>query len=149
MRWAIRLTALFLSLETALGAGYLATLGPSTLRFQPSVAKTTAAASPSIPAPVERSDMGENGPAVVSTAVTVQPEPSASSNATFSVQSSTPLGFGEFPERGSNDVLVTPQMLLEYFRHKSGHDTAIELPMNFIPPQGGCRPSSTAAYESR
>jgi hypothetical protein len=150
MRWAIRLTALLLSIEAmaaGLRPGYLATLGPSALRFQqPPAQKPTAAVLPPLPA-------AETIPAAAVTSQASVPAPSViqemhrSTNDTVAVQSPPSLTLPLLPET-TNDVLVTPQMLLEFFRQKTGRETSVVLPLNFIPPQTSYRPSSTASYDS-
>jgi hypothetical protein len=70
-----------------------------------------------------------------------------STNDTVAVQSRPSLALPLFPET-TNDALVTPQMLLEFFRQKTGHESSVVLPLNFIPPQTLERPSSTASYDS-
>jgi hypothetical protein len=151
MRWAIRLTALLLSIETvAMGVrpGYLVTVGPSALRFQqPPAPKPMIAVLPPLPAM-------DTAPVAGMTSLSSAPAPSVtqqdthrSTNDTVAAQSPSSLALPLLPET-TNDVLVTPQMLLEFFRGKTAHETSVILPLNFIPPQPLDRPSSTASYES-
>lgn len=151
MRWAIRLTVLLLSIETVAAGfrpGYLVTVGPSALRFQQPPGPTpTIAVLPPLPT-------ADTTPAAGMTPQSSAPAPSVApqgthltTNDTMAVQSRPSLAFPLLPE-ATNDVLVTPQMLLEFFRGKAGHETSVMLPLNFIPPQTLDRPSSTASYDS-
>jgi hypothetical protein len=148
MRWVIRLTALLLSIEAmaaGLRSGYLVTVGPSALRFQqPPTPKTTVTILP--PLPVADTTPAATAPPLPAP-VADQQQTSQATNETVAVQSSPALALPLLPE-ATNEVLVTPQMLLEFFRQKTGHATSVVLPLNFIPPQTAYRPSSTASYES-
>lgn len=135
-------------MAAGLRPGYLATVGPSALSFQqPPAQKPTAAVLPPLPA-------AETIPAAGVTSQLSTPAPSVaqqemhrSTNDTVAVQSPPSLALPLLPET-TNDVLVTPQMLLEFFRQKTGRETSVVLPLNFIPPQTSYRPSSTASYDS-
>ena len=52
---------------------------------------------------------------------------------------------------GSNEVFVTPQMLVDFFHSrndKSSPDTNVTIPFGFVPPIGGNKPSSSATYNN-
>jgi hypothetical protein len=117
--------------------GYLATLGPVPLRFQASPLPPTVVCV--LPPPAREVP-------VASAPVCLQ-QMSQPTNETVAVQSPAPVAPSTMPET-TNEAIVTPQMLLEFFRQKAGHDTSVVLPLNFVPPQSSYRPSSTATYES-
>ena len=151
MRWAIRLTVLLLSIETVAAGfrpGYLVTGGPSALRFQqPPAPKPTIAVLPPLPTADTTPAAGMTSQSSAPTASVAPQETPLTTNDTMAVQSRPSWALPLLPET-TNDVLVTPQMLLEFFRGKTGHETSVMLPLNFIPPQTLDRPSSTASYDS-
>ena len=152
MRWFIRFTALLLGIETA-AAGYLSSVGPSALRFQqPRTSKTAMAVLPPLPAVITNSASAAMPQTATLAPAIPQQESNRSTNNSITVQSSPSPALPLLPEAATNDVLVTPQMLLQFFTQKSGHssggETSVVLPMNFVPPQTTYRPSSTASYES-
>lgn len=151
MRWAIRFTALLLSIETlaaGLHSGYLVAVGPSALHFQqPPAQKPTPAVLPPLPIADTTPAATASPPPSAPSSVAGPRETSSFTNETVAVQSPPSITLPMLPET-TNEVLVTPQMLLEFFRQKTGHETSVLLPLNFIPPQTSSRPSSTASYDS-
>jgi hypothetical protein len=134
-------------MAAGLRSGYLVTVGPSALCFQqPPVPKPTVVLPPLPVADITPTSTA-TPPPPAPTPVAGQRGPSLSTNETIAVESPPARALPMLPET-TNEVLVTPQMLLEFFRQKTGRDTSVVLPLNFIPPQTSSRPSSTASYDS-
>jgi hypothetical protein len=127
----IRFALLWLSVVGVAGAGYLPTIGPAPLRFRdPGVATAKFVLPPlpgAAPAPaVAEVPAAAAGELVVTAGTTVR----------LSVVDQV---------TGTNEVMVTPQMLLETYRRSS--DAKVLTPLTFVPPTPAA--ASRATYESR
>ena len=138
-RHAVWLMAVLVALPCAASpAAYLVSVGPAPLRFQASVdAKPRTSSSP-LPreAPVTDSCIPEAMAATNVTTISQSPPAQACPSAGLS----------------TNEVAITPQMVVEFFRSHAGangnRDTAVVVPYNFTPPTPSGKPSSSATYEA-
>lgn len=116
---------------------YLATVGPSPLRFQEPRPATSVRLPP----------LPREKPAPV---ISVPAAETNATNVTVTVQSPEPVAMAE-PVANTNEPAVTPEILIETFRrHGSGdrgRETTVVLPQNFVPPTMS-KPTSTATYET-
>ena len=134
-------------MAAGLRSGYLVTVGPSALCFQQPPVPKPVVVLPPLPIADTTPSATATPPSPAPTPVAGQQEKSQPTHETVAVQSPPALALPMLPET-TNEVLITPQMLLEFFRQKTGRDTSVVLPLNFIPPQTSYRPSSTASYDS-
>jgi hypothetical protein len=120
----------------ASGPGYLRMIGPSALRFRESPATQK-----SFLPPLSKDESTANFPVSIS-APAAQAALSATSPATSAAEMVGP---------NTNEVFVTPQMLVEFFRNRNngtGRGTTAVVPFGFVPPDGGAKASSSATYNS-
>ena len=118
--------------------GYLGSVGPSPLRFQP----PRAAAVIHLPSLLSETP---------SESAAMPPDQSASCvGATAEPPAATVVSE---PVTVTNDTDTTPETLVELFRQqgkiKKPGDTAVVLSPGFIPPAPPLKPSSTATYEQQ
>jgi hypothetical protein len=121
-------------------AGYLATVGPSPLRFQAPPPQLLVRLPPlpkeELPPPIP------------------MPVAKEAPNITITSQS------GDFtsaavlaPTGGTNETAITPETLVQFFRQNTAQgkspDNAVVLPLNFAPPAPAGKPSSTSTYEEQ
>jgi hypothetical protein len=135
------LTAACFGLATLASArsGYLAVVGPSPLRFQ----------QPRPPPLAQLPPLPKEQPAP---AVSAPPERVSPPDVTVVSQWVAPVVAGA-ATTDTNEAAVTPGMLVETFRQRVRGDqpreTAVVLPLGFVPPAPPAKkPSSTATYES-
>ena len=151
------LSATLLHAGAPAGPGYLARLGPSSLRFRADVHGNAAVLLP----PLRMSDDEETKE---------QPKPADSpdqrlattplaegllpaDDGVHDLPSDLDLNPGEFPsteprkvEPPSGASVVAPQMLLRYFNHGTNDTTVITMPVEFTPPGAPVTRSSSATY---
>jgi len=114
-------------------AGYLPSIGPAPLRFRAPASVTTAFVLPPLP-------VDPLAPAIK------EPEPAVAGELTVTAGSAVRLTVVDAPA-GTNEMVVTPHMLLELYRQQ--RDTKILTPLTFVPPVPAPSGSSQATYESR
>lgn len=119
-------------------AGYLSAVGPAPLRFHD---RPAAAKSPLPPLPADKPV----------TPVSMPPAtPAAHTGASPASPAATTSAVGA---GSTNEVVITPQMLVEFFRARTGNGTdrqgSVYVPFNFAPPSPAAQPSSHATYEVR
>jgi len=161
-RWFSPIGGLAVALCATASPGYLPTVGPAPLRFE-------------TPAPLA------TVPVVLPPLVFIEPRPAAGTNETVASASPTngpnteaaevmtpgpaeipilasplgplvPIGVPTNPPAAPFDTeVVAPQMLLRYFMHPVGTNSAAIsafAPVGFVPPQPLAPPSSSATFET-
>jgi hypothetical protein len=154
--------------------GYLATVGPVPLRFQPRVTKIGILPPISEGSPVSEPKPEVPNPPPVSTSeptpentpaqepIPAEPMPPLSDTPPVQPDQTpdsllpvieNPLPDPAQPPRSANDLLViTPQILIEYFKPVGSSTNAAGVsvlgPVNFTPPTPTIAPSSRAVYKT-
>lgn len=155
--------------------GYLAKVGPVPLRFQPRPTKIAIlpplpedspapAANPSTPTPASDSNpIPDPKPGAPTESAPVEPPPPTAPLSDLLEEKNTdsllprvetPAMIPDEKPHSANDLLViTPQMLIDYFKPAGGSTTnttgvSVLGPVNFMPPAPSTPPSSRAVYKT-
>jgi hypothetical protein len=141
------------------GPGYMARIGPTTLRIRPEVHGNPAALLP----PLKMNDDEELKPAPMPSAeqrdaTAMQAQGIRGAENDFSdLPGDMDLASGEVrtpeppraePTEAVGETIVAPQMLLRYFNRSTNDSAIISIPVEFTPPGAPVNRSSSATYIS-